>query len=109
MEKVTVFRTLSKIKKAADHTYITKLPIERHGLSYIRTRCFEGLDEEVSSTLQVDGIRLVTPKRYISEYVERQYEPITRKTFEQALEPGMVVLDVGAHIGYYALLAAKRI
>ena len=34
------------------------------------------------------------------------YEPITNNWFK--VEPGSIVLDVGAHIGHYALMAAPR-
>src|SRR5579872_7341014 len=34
------------------------------------------------------------------------YEPIESFLFEKALRPGMVVLDVGANVGQYSLIAA---
>lgn len=37
------------------------------------------------------------------------YEPTTVKYFQQAVKPGAIVLDIGAHIGYYTLMAAKRV
>ena len=41
--------------------------------------------------------------------VHATWEPFESELFEQALEPGMVVFCLGAHIGYYALLAARRV
>jgi len=38
-----------------------------------------------------------------------RYEPSTTQLVEHLLEPGMVVVDVGAHVGYYTLLAAKQV
>ena len=38
-----------------------------------------------------------------------RYEPGTTHLVERLLEPGMVVVDVGAHVGYYTLLAAKQV
>jgi len=35
------------------------------------------------------------------------YEPQTQRIFEQIVKPSMTVVDIGAHIGYYSLLAAK--
>ena len=35
-----------------------------------------------------------------------RYEPQTTQLFQQILKPGMTVVDIGAHIGYYTLLAA---
>ena len=38
-----------------------------------------------------------------------RYEPGTTQLFEELLKPGMVVIDVGAHVGYYTLIAAKQV
>lgn len=38
-----------------------------------------------------------------------KYEEGTTRLFELLVEPGMVVIDVGAHVGYYSLLAAKQV
>ena len=35
------------------------------------------------------------------------YEPETKRAFEQIVKPGMNIVDAGAHIGYYTLLSAK--
>jgi FkbM family methyltransferase len=51
----------------------------------------------------------------LSDHVQRQmwfygvYEPVESYLYSQLLKPGMVVLDVGANIGQYTLLAAKAI
>ncbi len=37
------------------------------------------------------------------------WEPGVTELFERLLLPGMVVVDVGAHIGYFTLLAARRV
>lgn len=37
------------------------------------------------------------------------FESYETDLFRQALKPGMKVLDIGAHIGYYTLLAAKAV
>jgi len=37
------------------------------------------------------------------------YEPETTKIFEDVIKPGMYVIDVGAHVGYYTLLAARAV
>lgn len=40
---------------------------------------------------------------------QRAYEPSFYQAFVRAIEPGMTVLDIGAHIGIFTLGAAKRV
>lgn len=39
----------------------------------------------------------------------RSYEPTATEVFKQIVKPGMTVVDIGAHTGYYSLLAAKNV
>jgi len=41
--------------------------------------------------------------------IKGTYEPQTTQVFKQILKEGMVVVDVGAHIGYFTLLASKLV
>jgi len=41
--------------------------------------------------------------------VKGVYEPATTAFFKEALKPGMTVVDVGANVGYYTLLAARLV
>src|SRR3989344_5254214 len=38
-----------------------------------------------------------------------RYEPETTRLFKHILKPGMIVVDIGAHIGYFSRLCAKRV
>ena len=38
-----------------------------------------------------------------------RYEEKTTQLVQRLIKPGMVVIDVGAHVGYYTLLAAQRV
>ena len=38
-----------------------------------------------------------------------RYEEATTRVFQSLVKPGMVVIDVGAHVGYYSLLAARQV
>lgn len=38
-----------------------------------------------------------------------RYEPATTQLFKRLLREGMAVIDVGAHVGYFTLLAAKLV
>ena len=42
-------------------------------------------------------------------YATGKFEPQTTQWFRTLVQPGMTVLDVGANIGYYAVLAADRV
>jgi FkbM family methyltransferase len=43
------------------------------------------------------------------DMVAGSYEPETTRLLEQLLKPGDCFIDIGAHAGYYALLAARRV
>src|SRR5215204_7241889 len=42
----------------------------------------------------------------LSEIGAREFEPFEVELFKESLAPGMVVVDVSANVGYYALVAA---
>ena len=37
------------------------------------------------------------------------YEEATTRLFDRLLKPGMMAVDIGAHVGYFTLVAAKRV
>lgn len=43
------------------------------------------------------------------EMLTGRYEPQTTRLFRQLLRPGMIVIDIGAHIGYFTRLAAEHV
>lgn len=43
------------------------------------------------------------------ELASEGYERETTRLFETLLQEGMTVVDIGAHVGYYTLLAARRV
>jgi FkbM family methyltransferase len=42
-------------------------------------------------------------------YTVRPYEPYTTELFNRAVFPGATVLDLGAHFGYFSIIAARRV
>jgi FkbM family methyltransferase len=109
VEKIKILRKLITVKRAADESYVTRLAVVRTGISYIKGKWFSEFfdDSSRSVTTEIAGIRIALPRKFVSHYVHREYEPMTRAAFAKAVKPGMVVVDVGAHIGFYAMVAAK--
>jgi len=57
----------------------------------------------------VNGDRLRVSYRYGARYEKTGYEPAVHRAFTSRIREGMVVLDVGAHIGFFTLAAALRV
>ena len=90
---------------------VSGLRLRRFGpLDWAYRRLFERLRPDVAL---VRGHRLhVDPNDQVVAQgllVHGTWEPFETELFEQALAPRMVVFCLGAHIGYYALLAARRV
>ena len=49
------------------------------------------------------------PRRTMSQYVLRDYEPLTSALFRECAKEGGTVLDIGAHVGVFSLLAAQAV
>jgi len=59
--------------------------------------------------VRLAGVRMSLPPRYLDHFVFSDYEPLSRRMLARYLEPGMHVVDVGAHIGWYSVLAGRAI
>jgi len=62
--------------------------------------------------VSIDGMRMYgAEQHHVMLYwlLRGKNERHTRKLFKEALRPGMRVLDIGAHIGYFALLAGREV
>lgn len=58
-----------------------------------------------------EGIIVLNPEDPVvsGSLVFSVYEKFETELFRQHVKPGMVVVDVGANIGYYSLIAARRV
>ncbi len=62
--------------------------------------------------IEADGLVLRGPMdslRVLGQIDSGTFEPFEVELFKRAVKPGMTVLDIGANIGYYTLLAAKLV
>ncbi len=55
--------------------------------------------------IEIKGFQMFITPRYIQHYVESQYEQFSSEIIKNYLKPNSVFVDVGAHYGYYSLLA----
>lgn len=70
------------------------------------------VSSDASQSVEVLGhqMYLAAEGRYPPlDMMSGKYEQETTQVFEEAAKPGMVVLDIGAHVGYYSLLAARKV
>lgn len=111
MQQVKVFRTLSKLKRLLNQTGVSRLPFVEAGSAFVKQKWYGQFYGNSSERVLVDfdGMTLSFPQRFAHHYFFQDYEPLTQKAFSESLRPGMVVVDVGANIGYYTLLAARKV
>jgi hypothetical protein len=63
-------------------------------------------------TVEVDGLKIQGPfdSRWMLYHMKAEiYEPLEVELFKQTVGPEMTVLDVGANIGFYSLLASRAV
>ena len=58
---------------------------------------------------EVDGTKLVAPRKFLSAYFQTSYEPELITWLQRKLRPGSVVIDAGAHVGYLSIVMAKLV
>jgi len=103
-----IFYLLSrKVVRAAGFTRVV-----RGSLGPIAGRIILRLTASANRQFSVRGHRMVLASgdRYPPiDMSMGKYEEETTQLVERLIKPGMVVIDVGAHVGYYTLIAAKGV
>lgn len=66
---------------------------------------------ELPTTVRIQGMELNFPEGgyFPREIAQGEYEPRTTRHLLDLLQAGMTVVDVGAHVGYYSLLAGRMV
>lgn len=82
------------------------------GLSELKSVCRSTLLKVLSAggdvvPASVKGHTLFLPDRFLQAYLLKPFEPLTSSLFCRTIRPGALVLDIGAHLGYYTLLASE--
>lgn len=83
------------------------------GFAALYRRVYAAVKPSGDVTVDVQGLRLVldggdegVAPALLTHGV---FEPVETRTFLSLLQPGMTVLDIGANVGYYSLLAARAV
>ena len=100
------YKAVRKIVRAAG---LTK-PVRRI-LGPLTGRLFLNLTTDNDGTFVIHGHRIVLASKGGYPPINMamgKYEEETTRLLRRLTGPGMTVLDVGAHIGYYTLLAARQ-
>lgn len=95
------YKRLSHLKSVIRQTPIGRVPWARKAYEVLRGRF--GFSSDDGIRLRFGNIVLWFPSAFEPHYVERDYEPITRAWIEREVKPGMRVIDVGAHVGFFTL------
>lgn len=62
-----------------------------------------------SKPVQINSLSLHIPPNLLYTYLFQEYELETQKIFREFIKSNMIVLDVGANIGYLSLIAAQLV
>jgi FkbM family methyltransferase len=111
MNKIKLWHTLGRVKRSLDRYGLTRLSLAMGGAGYVKHRWFREFDEQSQEGVwaTLNGLKVCMPPRFIAHYVLQEYEELTQRTFRESVQKGNVVVDIGAHIGYYSLLAARLV
>jgi FkbM family methyltransferase len=103
MNRLTLLHLADRVARQMRHAGLGG--VSRAGRSLLGRRLARSL------TVEVDGLRLsgdIRHRGHLYRIAANRYEPLTVALFRDSVGPGMLVLDIGAHLGLYSLIAASR-
>lgn len=59
--------------------------------------------------VRLEGVTLRVPLPLATAFVDRRFDPLTIGRLSHVVRPGMLAVDVGAHVGFYTLLLARLV
>src|SRR6266446_717422 len=85
---------------------LTRIPPVRWTTNVLH-RYFEA--RSTGRTYEVNGCRMVLPQSDVALGIRGFSERFVTDYFRRTVRPGMRVVDVGAHVGYYTLLFSRLV
>jgi len=108
------FRSYHFVGPLVSKTRVTKIRLGKKTLGQrMEVLFYKALHFKVPEPIEAEGLIMYhcSPDKrgWFGWLYAFNYEPETRRVFEEIVRPGMTVVDIGANIGYYSLLAAKLV
>ena len=107
--KISLLKMLSKIIPVPFANWVYTRIIVKSPLRYIVNKIIKS---NIPEKIQIDeGILFLYNKDVgVSGMLALDiFEPFETKLFRETLRPGMTVIDIGANIGYYTVIASKHV
>jgi FkbM family methyltransferase len=107
---VSRYRAFAQAAYYARRLGLDRLPGFERAVEALDRHLFPELRATSESLLvRIHGILLLLPRAFVSHYARGHFEPLTTRVFRGAIGDGSCVVDVGANIGYYAVLAGRLV
>lgn len=105
MRRSDMVRRLAQLCPPASRPVVGLLAKSRLSCHWLLNALLQDLGISNRIPAYIASLDLYVPRDVLEFYLN--FEPLTQRAFRQALAPGMTVVDVGAHIGYYTVLAGS--
>jgi len=108
-KKLISFLTYKLLRNLLKVSGLSKLRVVRRAKHLAHERITRMIFHEDQVLVEVEGYKMYMWNDTASSVQARNYEPYTTELFKQALAAGATVVNIGAHVGYYTLLAARLV